>query len=73
MMHTPGQHWTGFRTVRDNEPLQAGDVIEDILHGDYAPVTKGSFYGDLVGFHAGAVRKLPMVNNVLRKVNESKM
>jgi hypothetical protein len=65
--YTAAAQRAGFRSLKDNETVRRGDLIEDIQHGDIAPVKRGKFYAMVQGFKAGSVRQMPNVNDILRK------
>lgn len=57
-----------YRVLAANEPVQYGDLVEDLKVGDRAPVEKGTFYGFLNGVPAAKAKDLPAVHSVVRKV-----
>lgn len=68
MQHIASAYRAGYRSLRNDEVVQRGDLIEDIQGGDVAPVQRGNFYAMVRGFKAGSVREMPNVNDILRKL-----
>lgn len=55
-----------LRSLRDDEIVCPGDVIEDIEGGDRVAVKEGGFYDGVIGYKVKQVKELDRVFDVLR-------
>jgi hypothetical protein len=56
-----------FRSLKDDEKILPGDIIEDLSTGKRTKVNLHTFYGFLRGQKPSQARQLPDINDVLRQ------
>jgi hypothetical protein len=58
-----------FVSVPDDEPIQYGDLVEDLGTGTREQVETGRFYNFLIGMKASQAKNMPTIYDILRRTH----